>query len=111
MTPMEYEVKYVGIKFFHNVVGAVVSECGAPVLENASDAPILRRVVDGGNALLKELAGDLGDVECRLAGILARDYGACSGVIDPRFDGVTWTFAEIARVVVQDAGQKSENEK
>lgn len=111
MVAMEYEVKYVGIKLFHDVVGAVVGEGGTPVFENASDAPILRRVVDGGNALLKELAGDLGDVECRLAGIFARDDGARSGVVDARLDGVTWTFAEITRVVVQDAGQKPENEK
>src|SRR5450432_750199 len=100
---MEDQVEKIGIELFYYVVGAVECQGGAPIFEYAARGAIDGRVVNGRDALLKQLAGDLRNIESTSAGIGA-GYDRSSGRVTDAREDRAFASPEITRVVMQDAG-------
>src|SRR3984885_5271131 len=107
---VEHDANQVRIKFFQLVVGAVVGERGSPVLKQAANGPVSRRIVGRRNALLEQEPRDQRNIECGIAGVLARYDRARRRIVDSRQDGPLCA-TEVAWVIVQNAWQKSVHKK
>ena len=70
------------IKFFQDIVGAVVGKIDATILKNTACRAILVWVVGRRNALLQQLAKDLRSVKSSSTSIRARDHRARGCVTD-----------------------------
>ncbi len=107
---VERQVEQVGVKLFQHVVRAVEGERRPPVFKHAACGTVFRRVISCRDGLLKEESRNHRNVECRITGVFTRDDRARRGVVGSRPDRTLRT-TEIARVVVQDAGQESKHKK
>ena len=81
---VENDPQEIGIKFFQNIVGAVVGKIDAAISENTASRTILFGVVSRRNALLQQLTQDLRSVKGLTTSVGARDHRARGRVPNAR---------------------------
>src|SRR2546423_1712935 len=104
------DAQQIGVELFQDVVSAGVCQVDAPILEDALGVAISLRIIRGGNSLLQQQSKNLRRVERRTARVRARDHRACRGIAEARPRGAV-AFAEIARILLQNVGQKTIDEE
>jgi hypothetical protein len=107
---VENDPQKIGIKFFQNIIGAVVGKIDAAISEDTANRTILFGVVSRRNALLQQLTQDLRSVKGLTASVGARDHRARGCVPNAR-PRCTISLSEVARIVFQHMRQKAKYEK